>query len=124
MRQDPSRHLSGIADVRRVIREDLDEIAEVLSRWDVPLSPEERADLRGAGLVAQAIVGLHGAKVHLMVEVVSTPSIEDLDRVERRARIFTARNRRAIPILLSLERPGHDLVAEAQRRGIEIAVDD
>ncbi|MGO9559302.1 MAG: hypothetical protein ACLPYW_09460 [Acidimicrobiales bacterium] len=59
-----------------------------------------------------------------MVEVVSTPSIEDLDRVERRARIFTARNRRAIPILLSLERPGHDLVAEAQRRGIEIAVDD
>ena len=62
--------------------------------------------------------------MHLVVEVVTTTSIEDLDRVERRARIFAARNRRAIPIVLALERPGHDLAAEAHRRGIEIAVDD
>ncbi|MGO9198802.1 MAG: hypothetical protein ACLQK4_16950 [Acidimicrobiales bacterium] len=124
MRQDPARHLSGIADVRRVIREDLDEIADVLSRWDVPLTIEERTDLQRAGLVAQAIVGHHGAKVHLVVEVVTTTSMDDLDRVERRARVFSVRNRRAIPIVLSLEPPGHGVAAEAQRRGIEIAVDE
>lgn len=124
LRRDPSWLLAGLTDVRRVVPERLDELTDVLSRWDVPLTDDELHDLRHAGLVAQGISGPAGSKVHLVVDVVAGATHDDLELAARRARIFSARNRRAIPVVLTLEQPVHEVAAAAADLGVVLLTDD
>ncbi len=122
LRHDASRLLAGVREVRRIVPEQLDELSDVLARWDVPLSPEERSGLQQAALLAQGVAGSGGAKVHLVVEVVTTAAVDDLERAAAGARVFSVRNRRAIPVLISLEEPSPEIVAEAAGLGVELVV--
>lgn len=119
---DPARHLAGLSDLRRVVREDLEDLMEVLSRWDVPLTSDEREDLSRATLVAQALSLSQGGTVNLVVEAVTEVDAATLERAARRARIITAHNRRAIPVVLSLEPPYPEAAVAAARSGIELSV--
>jgi hypothetical protein len=123
LRAEPSRLLAGIAEIRRVVPEDLDDLAEVLARWDVPLSPEDLTVLQQTALVAQGVSGARGAKVHLVVNVVSRVTAADLDKVTRAARILSVRSRRAIPVLVTLREPPNAMMNAAITRGVEIALD-
>jgi hypothetical protein len=124
LRTDPSRLLAGIAEIRRVVPEDLDDLAEVLARWDVPLSPGELKALQQTALVAQGVSGSRGAKVHLVVNIVSRVTAADLERITRAARILSVRSRRAIPVLVALREPPHAMMNAALARGVEIALDE
>lgn len=124
LRSNPGRLLAGVADIRRVTPEDIDELTEVLGRWDVPLAPSDLKVLRETALIAQGVSGSRGAKVHLVVNIATEVSSADLDRVTRAARILSVRSRRAIPVLLCLTEPSQAVVAAALARGVEIAVDD
>jgi hypothetical protein len=123
LRTDPSRLIAGIAEIRRVTPEDLDDLAEVLARWDVPLSPAELKALHQTGLVAQGVSGARGAKVHLVVNIVPEVTTGEIERITRTARILSVRSRRAIPILVSLEEPPSAIQNVAIARGVEIALD-
>lgn len=123
LRAEPSRLLAGIAEIRRVVSEDLDDLAEVLARWDVPLQPAELKALQETALVASGVSGSRGAKVHLVANVVSRVELADLERVTQAARILSVRSRRAIPVLVTLEEPPHAMMNAAIAKGVEIAVD-
>lgn len=123
LRQDPSRLLAGMAEIRRIVPEQLDELTDVLARWDVALSPEERADLQQTGLVARCADGASNAKVQLVVDVVSAVTLADLERSAKRSRIFTTRNRRSIAIVITLEPPSAEVRREAAHLGVELRTD-
>jgi hypothetical protein len=123
LRADPARLLAGIAEIRRVVPEDLDDLAEVLARWDVPLSPGEMQVLQQSALVAQGVSGARGTKVHVVVNVVSQVTAADLEKVTDAARILSVRSRRAIPVLVSLRQPPHAIMNAAIAQGVEVAHD-
>ena len=123
LRLDPGRLLSGVADTRRLVRQDLDDLADVLARWDVPLSLDEEDQLRRVALVAQGIAGARRSTVHLVVDVASQVSEPHLERVARAARVLAERSRRAIPVLVALEPPRHDASVAALALGVEVVLD-
>ncbi|MFZ0172432.1 MAG: hypothetical protein WAL04_12180 [Acidimicrobiales bacterium] len=123
LRADPGRLLAGVGDVRRLARQDLDDLAEVLARWDVPLSPDEELQLQQVALVAQGVSGPRRSTVHLVVGVASRACTADLETVARAARVLTDHGRRAIPVLVALTPLGHDPTEAALALGVEIVVD-
>lgn len=123
LRHDPTRLLAHLPELRRLTREDLDELADVLSRWDLPLSEEEWVELQRSSLVATAVSVHGGPKLHVVVEVVTAAGPEDLERAATRARIFTNRNRRAIPVVVALEPPAGGLLGRADELGVVLVVD-
>lgn len=46
LRSHPAHLLYGVAETRRIQHQDLDDLAETLARWDVPLSPAEELELQ------------------------------------------------------------------------------
>jgi len=123
LRSDPSRLLAGVAETQHIVRENLDELAEVLARWEAPLSPAERIRLRRAGFVGQAVAGAHKAKLHLVVDVVERVEPEHLEGVSETAKILADRARRAIPVLVCLESPPLEIARRAEDLGVELVVD-
>lgn len=124
LRNDPGRLLSGVGDTGRIVREDSTDLSEALARWDVPLSIDEARQLQRTSLVAQAVTGPHGAKIHLVVRVVVEARTSDLESIADAARLLSSRSRRALPVLVTLRPPDHDTYEAAAALGVEIAVDD
>lgn len=124
LRADPGRLLSGVGDARRIVKDDLTDLSEALARWDVPLSIDEERELQRVSLVAQAVTGPHGGKIHLVVHVVVEAHESDLENIAGVARLLSSRSRRALPVLVTLRPPDHDTYEAAAALGVEIAVDD
>jgi hypothetical protein len=123
LRTAPARLLTGVADVRRIVSQDLDDLAEVLARWDVPLSPTDEQELHRMSLVAQGLSGTGRTTVYLVVDVTAQITASDLERIAAAARILSSRSRRAIPVLVTLSPASHDSTEAALAVGVEIVVD-
>jgi len=122
IRSDPVRLLAGVADARRIVRDDLDDLSDVLARWESPLSPDELTSLQRAALVAQAVAGPQAAKLHLVVEVVVEVTASDLERTSALAGLLSSRSRRAVPVVVSLAEPEPDVARQGAEQGVEIVV--
>jgi hypothetical protein len=123
LRSDPSRLLAGVADIRRVARQDIDDLSELLARWDVPLSSAEEEELRHADLLAQAVSGARHSTVLIVVDVAARVSADSLTRVAGAAGILSGRSRRALPVLVVLGSPTLDESEAAASLGVELVVD-
>lgn len=123
LRSDPGRLLAGVAGSRRLVRQDLDDLADLLGRWDVPLSASDICELRRAALVAQGVSAALHSTVHLVVCVSSSALLADLEGVARAARVLSSRSRRTIPVLVTLRAPTHELTTAALDLGVELVID-
>ncbi|MHB1508972.1 MAG: hypothetical protein ACYCST_03945 [Acidimicrobiales bacterium] len=123
LRSNPADLLAGVGGATRIARQDVDELAELLARWDLPLSQAEMQALRGVALLAQGTYGPAHASLHLVVDVVSRSRRSDLERLARATSVLLTRSRRAVPVLVTLHEPEDDSVETALNLGIELVVD-
>ena len=124
IRLNPGRLLGGLAGARRIVRDDIDDLADMLARWEAPLSPDELAALQRAALVAHAVTGPQASKIYLVVvDVVLELTESDVIRAVDVAGILSARSRRAVSVVVALAAPDPDLERRAAKHGVEIVVD-
>ncbi len=123
LRSNPADLLAGVGGATKIVRQDVDELAELLARWDLPLSQAEMQALRGVALLAQGSYGPAHASLHLVVDVVSCSRRIDLEKLARAASVLLTRSRRALPVMVTLHQPGDDAVETALSLGIELVVD-
>ncbi|MGO8876918.1 MAG: hypothetical protein ACLQNG_14275 [Acidimicrobiales bacterium] len=122
LRSDPAHLLSGVAETRRIVRQDLDDLAETLARWDVPLSPADELELQRVALVAQGLSGARRATVHLVVDVAGTLSPAGLERLAAAAHVLSSRSRRTVPVIVALRPPTLEQTERAAALGVEIVL--
>jgi hypothetical protein len=123
LRSNPADLLAGVGGATKIVRQDVDELAELLARWDLPLSPTETQALRGVALLAQAALATGHASLHLVVDVVVRSSQSDLEKLARATNVLVTRSRRAVPVMVTLHKPGADSIETARNLGIELVVD-